>query len=326
MLKGIDVSEHQGVIDWNKVKDHIDFAILRTGYGRNNIDKQFIRNIEECNRLGIKVGVYWFSYALNVEMASKEAEYCLEAIKPYKINFPVIFDLEYDSFNYASKNGITLDKRTATDMVKAFLEKIESNGYIAVNYANPNFIEDEFYQEELEKYPLWLAWYGVTEESIKKYNPSIWQYSESGEIEGIEGKEVDMNYCYKEFPKVVNKVKAAKPVQVKELWEESIEGQEVKELQEELNKQFNTGLRVDGLFGLDTLNACVTVKEGARGNLTRLIQQRLLNRGYTSLNDTGADGIFGSATKQAIMNLQKNKELSVDGVVGKDTWKALYSK
>ena len=326
MLKGIDVSEHNGVIDWNKVKDHIDFVIIRAGYGRNNIDKQFIRNIKECNRLGIKVGVYWFSYALNVDMAKQEAKYALEAIKNYKVEYPICFDLEYDTLNYANKNGVNINKRLATDMVKAFCDTILNASYTTMNYANSDFINNKFYQDELKKYPLWLASYGVAEESIKKYNPSIWQYSESGGIEGIEGKEVDMNYCYKEFPKVVNKVKAAKPVQVKELWEESIQGQEVKELQEELNKQFNTGLKVDGLFGLDTLNACVTVKEGARGNIARLIQQRLLNRGYTSLNDTGADGIFGSATKQAIKNLQKNKELSIDGIVGKDTWKALYSK
>ena len=66
MLKGIDVSEHQGTIDWNQVKGNIDFAILRAGYGNNNIDKQFIRNICECNRLGIPVGIYWFSYAYTI--------------------------------------------------------------------------------------------------------------------------------------------------------------------------------------------------------------------------------------------------------------------
>ena len=94
MLKGIDVSEHQGRINWEQVKGDIDFAILRAGYGRNNIDKQFIRNIEECNRLEIPVGIYWFSYAFSVEIARNEAKYVLEAIKPYKVDYPVSYDLE----------------------------------------------------------------------------------------------------------------------------------------------------------------------------------------------------------------------------------------
>ena len=97
MLKGIDVSEHQGRINWEQVKGHVDFVMLRAGYGRNNIDKQFIRNIEECNRLGIPVGIYWFSYAWNEEMARNEAKYVLEAIKPYKIDYPISYDLEYDT-------------------------------------------------------------------------------------------------------------------------------------------------------------------------------------------------------------------------------------
>ncbi|HHD2882938.1 TPA: GH25 family lysozyme, partial [Clostridium perfringens] len=116
MLKGIDVSEHQGRIDWERVKGNIDFAILRAGYGRNNIDKQFIRNIEECNRLCIPVGIYWFSYAWNTEMARNEARYVLEAIKGYRVDYPISYDLEYDTLNYASKNGVTIGKRLATDM------------------------------------------------------------------------------------------------------------------------------------------------------------------------------------------------------------------
>lgn len=110
-----------------------------------------------------------------------------------------------------------------------------------------------------------------------------------------------------------------------ELWKNSISGDEVKRLQEELNRQFNSGLKVDGYFGDDTLKACVIVKMGAKGNLTRLIQQRLLNRGY-SLSPYGADGSFGQTTSNAIKNLQKNKGISIDGIVGKNTWKALYSK
>ncbi|MCR6515793.1 SH3 domain-containing protein [Clostridium sp. LY3-2] len=203
MLKGIDVSEHQGRVDWEKVKDNVDFVMLRAGYGKNNIDKQFIRNIKECNRLGIKVGVYWFSYAYTVEMARQEAKYCLAAIKDYKVEYPVCFDLEYDTRNYAEKNGVTLTKRLATDMVKAFCNEVESQKYWAMNYANPDFINNQFYQNELDRYSLWIAWYGATESNAKKYGCEMWQYTEDGTIKGIGTNSVDVNYDYRNFAKAI---------------------------------------------------------------------------------------------------------------------------
>ncbi len=195
MLKGIDVSEHQGRIDWERVKGNIDFAILRAGYGRNNIDKQFIRNIEECNRLCIPVGIYWFSYAWNEEMAKDEAKYVLEAIKGYRVDYPISYDLEYDTLNYASKNGVTIGKRLATDMVKAFCDEINRNGYRAMNYTNQDFLLNKFYMNELTNYPLWYAWYN----SKLNRDCAIWQYSENGQVPGIPGSSVDMNYCYENF-------------------------------------------------------------------------------------------------------------------------------
>lgn len=203
MLKGIDVSEHQGRIDWERVKEHVDFVILRAGFGKNNIDKQFVRNIKECNRLGIKVGVYWFSYAYTVEMAKQEAKYILEAITPYCVEYPIFYDLEYDTLNYAKKNEVNISKRLATNMVKAFCNEIESAGYWVGNYANPDFVNNHFYQDELERYSLWLAWYGATENQAKKYGCEIWQFTESGSIPGIGTNSVDINYDYKDFGKAI---------------------------------------------------------------------------------------------------------------------------
>lgn len=196
MLKGIDVSEHQGVINWDKVKGNVDFVMLRAGYGRNNIDKQFVRNIKECNRLGIPVGIYWFSYAYTEAMARQEARYCLEAIKPYRVEYPIFYDLEYDTVNYANKNGVNLNKRLATDMVKAFCSEIEGANYWTGNYANPDFINNHFYKDELKRYSLWLAWYKTSEENAKKYGCQMWQYTEGGSMPGINGR-VDMNYEYR---------------------------------------------------------------------------------------------------------------------------------
>ena len=138
----------------------------------------------------------------------------------------------------------------------------------------------------------------------------------------------------KNFPlsKMLSAVKLNRFSHVEELsdsklWERSINGEEVKKLQRELNKQGFGKLDVDGYFGYSTLNACPILREGARGNITKLMQQRLLNRGYTSLESHGgADGCFGAGTTIAVKNLQKNKGLSVDGIVGRNTWKALFLK
>lgn len=198
MLKGIDVSEHQGVINWNEVKNHIDFAMLRAGYGKNNIDKQFERNIKECNRLGIPCGVYWFSYALNEDMARQEAKYALAAVKNYRLEYPISFDLEYDTLNYAKKNGINIDKRLATNMVKVFCSEIEKAKYYAMNYTNQDFINNHFYFNEIERYCPWYAYYN---KELDRSNVGMWQYSDKGTIPGIQGSSVDLDYARVDFAK-----------------------------------------------------------------------------------------------------------------------------
>lgn len=125
----------------------------------------------------------------------------------------------------------------------------------------------------------------------------------------------------------VNTGSTPKPNDGVKLWQVSITGAEVKALQYEIRRQGFGKIAEDGYFGDATLNACPMLKKGASGNITKLVQQRLLNRGYTSLKaHGGADGVFGEGTVTAIKNLQKNKGLAVDGIVGRDTWKALYSK
>lgn len=108
------------------------------------------------------------------------------------------------------------------------------------------------------------------------------------------------------------------------VWRSYINGQLVKDLQTELNKQFNKGIKVDGWFGQDTINALVTVKKGAKGNLTRIIQKRLIAKGYKL--DYGVDGNFGNSTYKVIIKLQQDNNLVADGIVGKETWKALFRK
>lgn len=200
--KGIDVSEHNGVIDWEKVKaSGIGFAMLRGGYGQT-VDKRFKRNVSECNRLGIPCGIYWFSYALNAVGAAQEAAFCLETIKPYRIDFPVAFDLEYDSVNYAQRKGVCIGMGLASDMARAFLRAVQKAGYDAANYTNADYLRRYFDAYLQKDFPVWLAQWpnGTPDLNNPPRTCAIWQYSATGSVPGIKGP-VDLDVCYETYPK-----------------------------------------------------------------------------------------------------------------------------
>lgn len=201
--KYIDISKFQGNVDFEKVKPHVDGIIIRAGYGKNNIDGKFVRNITECNRLGIPCGVYWFSYAYTEEMAKKEAEYCLAAIKPYKVELPVCFDFEYDSVTYAQKNGVGIGKTLATALCHAFCGAIEAAGYYAMNYTNKDYLS-RYFDESTLKYDLWIAAWPTNPDPAKppRSDCGIWQYTSKGSVPGISGN-VDMDWAYKDYPAVI---------------------------------------------------------------------------------------------------------------------------
>lgn len=201
--KGIDVSKYQGVIDWDKVKaDGVEFAIIRAGYGYRTIDEYFKRNMEECARVGIPVGVYWFSYAITEADAIIEAKSCLDAIKPYKLEYPVAFDYEYDSVRYAKDNGVIVDKALASKICDAFCKTIENAGYYVLNYSNPDYLNRYFNAEIANKYDIWLAQWNnkVDLENPPKCN--LWQYTSKGKVNGINGN-VDMNAAYIDYAGII---------------------------------------------------------------------------------------------------------------------------
>lgn len=200
--KGIDVSTWQGVIDWEKVKaDGIDFAMIRAGSGNGNIDAQFHRNISECNRLGLPCGVYWFSYAYTEDMAAREARHCLAACKSFHITYPVAFDFEYDSVNYAKRQGVTVDKALASAMVRAFLREVKAAGYTPMVYANPDFLSRYYDGAIPGEFPVWLAKWPGTQPSPtpQPEGAAIWQWG-TGKVDGISG-DVDMDYGYADYGK-----------------------------------------------------------------------------------------------------------------------------
>ena len=211
-FKGIDVSEWQGVIDWDKVKAAgIQFAIIRAGRGQGTPDKQWKRNADECTRVGIPFGVYWFSYAYTVEMAKAEARHCIAAIKPYRLSYPVAFDYEYDSLNTAKKHGVNVTEKLVSDMTRAFCTEIENAGYYALNYSNVDFLSRFIDDAAERRYGLWIA---APDRSSPPRTCQMWQYSWKGKINGINA-DVDMNISYVDFPAIINKPTAApeQPVQ-----------------------------------------------------------------------------------------------------------------
>lgn len=193
MLRGIDISKHNGVIDWEKVNDQVDFVMIRAGYGKT-VDARFKNNVKKCNELGIPVGIYWFSYACTVTQAKAEAQMCINTIKEYKITYPVCYDFEYDSVEQARKKGIVITRNLMVEMARAFLLEIEKAGYYAMNYTNIDFLNKGF-SELTNRFDTWLAQWG---KSSPSKSCGIWQYSSTGKINGIKGN-VDLNYAMKNF-------------------------------------------------------------------------------------------------------------------------------
>ncbi len=196
--KGIDVSYHQGKIDWKQVaQDGVEFAILRVGYrgygtGKMVIDQQFEENIKGALANGIKVGVYFFTQSISEEEAIEEANLVLDCIAPYNVTGPVVYDVE--RVEDSRTNGISDAKRT--DMAIAFCETVKEAGYRPMIYLNMDTAFLMLDLERLEPYDKWLAHYGT--EMYYPYQYKIWQYSQSGRVAGI-GTDVDLNISFEEW-------------------------------------------------------------------------------------------------------------------------------
>ena len=192
MIKLMDVSEWQGDIDYNEVKaSGIEGVIIRAGYGKGNVDGRFASNMKRAIAADLKyIGVYWFSYAYTVDMARKEAEYCDQLIWQYAkdINLPIFFDWEYDSMEYAHKQGAYPGKTLISDMIDVFCEKIKELGYDAGYYCNWDYYNN-YINHDLLSHKIWLAdW---DDETIDWCY--VQQYTDKGRVNGVDGN-VDLNY------------------------------------------------------------------------------------------------------------------------------------
>lgn len=194
---GIDVSSHQGDIDWQLVKeDGVEFAFLRVGYrgygeeGRLCMDEKFIQNYEGAHDAGIDLGVYFFSQAVTAEEASEEAAFLLEVLDGRTLEYPVVYDWET-----VAADGDTEPRtenvmpQTLTLNAISFCEAVEDAGYHAMIYTNKKQAVMKYDLRQLRGYPVWLAYYDTNLNYC--YDFDIWQYG-TGSVDGIEG-DVDLD-------------------------------------------------------------------------------------------------------------------------------------
>ena len=202
MLKGIDISEYNGNIDMKKVReDGVEFVIIRLGYGKNKsqIDKKFYENYRKAIENSIPVGIYLYSYAINIEDAKCEAKRVIDEIKNLKIEYPVFIDME-DADGYKAKRNVS--NEMCIDICDTFCNLIEKAGYYAGIYANLNWLKNRINSTQLDRYDKWVAQWAKECTYNKQYG--IWQYSSKGKISGINGN-VDLNYALKDYKNIIKK-------------------------------------------------------------------------------------------------------------------------
>lgn len=196
--KGIDVSTWQGDINWNKVKaDGIEFAMLRSSFGKENPDKQtdnkFWQNYRNAKAAGVPIGAYHYSYATTVEDAKKEADFFLSIVKGCQFEYPIAFDIEDPSQMYLGKDRIT-------DIIMTFCERVQAAGYYVSLYTNLDWISNRIDMSRAKAFDIWLAQW--SSKPTYSGNFGMWQYTSSGSVNGISGN-VDMNIAYYDYPSII---------------------------------------------------------------------------------------------------------------------------
>lgn len=228
---GIDVSYFQGNIDWDKVKaEGVTFAIIRVGYrgygsaGTLVQDARFSEYIQGAKKAGLKVGVYFFTQAINTIEAVAEADFVYERIKSYQLELPVYFDMEEITYDTGRLDSAKLSVAQKTALVEAFCDRITSKGYQGAVYSNPAWLTYYLDGAKLQaKYPTWLANYTMQTKWSGPFD--IWQYG-GGPVNGVSSSVCDLDVRYQKLPSAVSGMKAeegSSSDKVKLSWDE-IEG------------------------------------------------------------------------------------------------------
>ena len=219
-MKGIDISEFNGIIDFDKVVKEVDYVMIRAGFGaRTKLnkpakeDKLLRKNIEGCLKVGLPFGIYYYSYALDEKEAKEEVSFILSTIKDYKdlVSFPVAIDME-DADSYKKNSGFPTNE-VLCNICKIACDSIGNAGYYPIIYANLDYFTHYLKEDSVKKYNKWLAWW--SNEAISKVDREKYQmlqYSSIGKVEGI-GSNVDMNESFVEYNKLILYLNNIKKIQ-----------------------------------------------------------------------------------------------------------------
>lgn len=203
--QGVDVSEHNGKINWKKLAEEYDFAFIRVGYrgyGKNGIiteDKCARDNLAAANEAGIPVGIYFYSQATNEKEAEKEAAFAAKVARRYRVELPLMIDFEYPCDSSGRHIGRLVDANLTADeaaeIINAFLNKAEDKGYNSGLYASSSVLYNNISTDELnDSAVIWAADYNSRVTFDVDY--TIWQYSERGKSKAVSSKYIDLNYWY----------------------------------------------------------------------------------------------------------------------------------
>ena len=200
LYKGIDVSQYQGDINFEKVRDESEnkFVMMRAGYGRElyQEDTCFRTNYARAKAAGIPVGAYWYSYAPTPEIARLEAHVCAQVLGDRKFEYPIAFDIE-------KPYVLAKPKEEISAIIEAFCTEMEKMGYYVVLYCSSYYLNNCIAQSTLDKYSIWVANYNVDCPSfLGEYG--MWQYG-IGTCPGIDA-DVDVDYCYKDYEEIIKRV------------------------------------------------------------------------------------------------------------------------
>lgn len=330
LYEGPDLSYHNGNVDIKRVRDTGYKRIgIRAGYGKNNVDQKYVVNALACFNLWVDVVLYWFSYAYTVAMAAAEAGYAIAQAAKYWRTCPIAFDFEYDSVNYARKNGVQVTKQLVTDMAIAFLRTVKDAGYIPVIYTNRDYLRNYFDMGRivaaLGTVYVWYARYTSALSAAEIDMADIWQYTSSGSIPGISGK-VDINRFYTDFAEDVVKTDREEKMNInildfqraanadgyrdadgKKLVEDGKDGPKTQYVRKKIN--------------LKAKKAGIIYVTGSIGHVVKWWQRRcneILGR------NQAVDGRYGKTARTDTLALQKRLNLKVDGIAGYNSIQAAF--
>lgn len=197
MLKGIDVYNGTGTVNWSQVlAAGYKFAMIKSSEGYTLADASMARHLSGAAKAGLYTGVYHWIHAVTVTEAIQEADFFLRLVKGCKMEYPVALDIEQNTI-------LRLPKDKLTDIVLAWCQRVQQAGYYVVLYVNLNVLRNHLVWSRIKQYDIWLAQYNAT--VTKDYPVAIWQHSETGRVPGVKNGQgnVDLNISYKDYPAII---------------------------------------------------------------------------------------------------------------------------